>query len=78
MKKRRNKKEIQISNQSFEQSIDGSETRVYDPKWITELHECMVERRIQLEGLLNSDEQAIVAEVQERLQKMNADLRTRF
>jgi len=76
--KRSNKKEIQISNQLFERSDDGSETRVYDPKWIMELHECMVERRIDLQSLLNSDEQATVLEVQKRVSKMNDKLRTQI
>jgi hypothetical protein len=74
--KHSDKKEIQISTQSSERSDDGSETRVYDPKWIMELHECMVERRrIELQSLLNSDEQATVLEVQERVSKMKDKLR---
>lgn len=72
------KKETQISNPSFEQSNAGSETRVYDPTWIMELHECMVERRVQLEAMLKPDEHTLVLEVQERVNKMTAEQRTTF
>lgn len=76
--KRNKKKEIQISNQSFEQSNDGSETRVNNPQWIIELHECMVERRKQLEVLLNSEEQAHIHNIQERRNQMTVEQRTTF
>lgn len=72
------KKESQISNLSFEQSNAGSETRVYDPQWIMKLHECMVERRVQLEDLLAPEERALVLEVQKRIQEMSTDKRTMF
>lgn len=71
-------KECQISNPSFEQSNAGSETRVYDPKRIMELHECMVERRLQLEVLLEPDERTLVLEVQNRVHQMTAVQRTTF
>lgn len=72
------KKELQISNPSFEQSNAGSETRVYDPQWIMELHECMVERRVQLEAMLTLDECTLVLDVQERINRMTTGQRITF
>ncbi len=47
-------------------------------KWIMELHECMVERRVQLEALLEPDERILVLEVQKRVHKMTAKQKTTF
>lgn len=55
--------ELEISSQSIEESMEGSETRVYDPNRIMKLKELMVESGAILYAKLTREEKDLADEI---------------